>query len=108
MKHLNFFFAFFLVTFHPLFSGRDGSCYNNSLFVSEGISILEDLVIGLADGVASIYLELISVDGNMSNEMNNLSSDLCSLSTRSLQKLRNEVSMMHCICIFGMIYVFYF
>ncbi|OWM82884.1 hypothetical protein CDL15_Pgr005284 [Punica granatum] len=74
-------------------SVRDGSYYNSSLFISEGISILEDLVIVLADGIASIYLELISVDGSLSNEMNTLSSGLCSLSTRSLQKLRNEIAL---------------
>lgn len=83
------------MTFHFLFSSRDDSYYDNCLFIKEGLSVVEDLVIGLADGIASIYLELISVDGNLSNEMNNLSSDLCSLSTRSLQKLRNEVIMLH-------------
>ena len=52
---------------------------------------MEDLVITLADGIASIFLELISVDGNLSNEMNSLGLELCTLSTRALQRLRNEV-----------------
>jgi hypothetical protein len=51
------------------------------------------MLIFLADGIASVYLELISVDGDWySEEMDNISSlVLCSLSTRALQKLRNEV-----------------
>lgn len=52
---------------------------------------MEDLVITLADGIASIFLELISVDGNLSNKMNSLGLELCTLSTRALQRLRNEV-----------------
>lgn len=52
---------------------------------------MEDLVITLADGIASIFLELISVDGNLSNKMNSLGLALCTLSTRALQRLRNEV-----------------
>lgn len=55
--------------------------------------MLEDLVITLADGIASIYLELISVDSDISNEMNNLGLNLCALSTRALQRLRNEVQL---------------
>ncbi|KAK4765858.1 hypothetical protein SAY87_007500 [Trapa incisa] len=82
-----------LLCFLRFGSVRDDSYYENYLFLSEGISIVEDFVIGLADGIASIYLELISVDGKLSNEMNNLGSDLCSLSTRSLQKLRNEIAL---------------
>ncbi|CAK9181212.1 unnamed protein product [Ilex paraguariensis] len=70
---------------------RNDSCYDYSLFTMHGVSILEDLVIKLADGIASMYLELISVDGSMSNEINNIGSSLCTLSTRALQKLRNEV-----------------
>lgn len=66
-------------------------CYDNDFFASRGVSVLEDLVITLADGIASIYLELISVDSDMSNEMNNLGLNLCALSTRALQRLRNEV-----------------
>ncbi|XP_059432345.1 uncharacterized protein LOC132165700 isoform X2 [Corylus avellana] len=72
---------------------RDGCSYDNSIFILHGISILEDLVITLADGIASIFLELISVDGNLSNEMNRLGLALCTLSTRALQKLRNEVAL---------------
>ncbi|KAI3801133.1 hypothetical protein L1987_29236 [Smallanthus sonchifolius] len=68
-------------------------CYDSDFFASRGVSVLEDLVITLADGIASIYLELISVDSDMSNEMNNLGLNLCDLSTRALQRLRNEVSL---------------
>lgn len=46
----------------------------------------------LADTIASIYLELISIDSDISTEMNGLGLTLCSMSTRTLQKLRNEVS----------------
>jgi hypothetical protein len=52
---------------------------------------LEDLVISLGDVIASIYLELMSVDGNMSTDVVRSSLALCSLSSRELQKLRNEV-----------------
>lgn len=69
---------------------REG-CYDKSLFISNGVSILEDFLINLADGMASTYLELISVDSNVSNEMNSLSLELCALTTRALQRLRNEV-----------------
>lgn len=79
-----------LICLHLPFN-REGCCYDNSLFILHGISILEDLVITLADGIASIFLELISVDGNLSNEMNRMGLALCTLSTRALQKLRNEV-----------------
>lgn len=72
---------------------REGCCYDKSLFFSNGISILEDLLINIADGMASIYLELISVDSNVSNEMNSLCLALCTLSTRALQRLRNEVHL---------------
>ncbi|KAK9075984.1 hypothetical protein SSX86_004314 [Deinandra increscens subsp. villosa] len=68
-------------------------CYDYDFFASRGVYVLEDLVITLADGIASIYLELISVDSDMSNEMNNLGLSLCDLSTRALQRLRNEVSL---------------
>jgi hypothetical protein len=52
---------------------------------------LEDLVISLGDVIASIYLELMSVDGNMSTDVVCSSLALCSLSSRELQKLCNEV-----------------
>ncbi|XP_076883241.1 uncharacterized protein LOC143531945 [Bidens hawaiensis] len=68
-------------------------CYDYDFFVSWGANVLEDLVIALADGIASIYLELISVDSDMSNEVNSLGLNLCDLSTRALQRLRNEVSL---------------
>nr|POF07425.1 hypothetical protein CFP56_29191 [Quercus suber] len=76
--------------FEKIGHGED-CCYDNSIFLLHGVSILEDLVITLADGIASIFLELISVDGNLSNEMNSLGLALCTLSTRALQRLRNEV-----------------
>lgn len=69
------------------------SRYDNNFFASWGVSVLEDLVITLSDGIASIYLELISVDSDMSNDINDLGLNLCALSTRALQRLRNEVSL---------------
>ncbi|XP_044491692.1 uncharacterized protein LOC123215593 isoform X2 [Mangifera indica] len=72
---------------------RKGCCYDKTLFSLYVDSILEDLVITLADGIASIYLELISVDGNLSNEINSLGLVMCNLSTRALQRLRNEVAL---------------
>ena len=71
--------------------GRKSCCYDCRLFILHGDSILEDLVITLADGIASVYLEIISVDGSLSNEMNSLDMFMCNMSTRSLQRLRNEV-----------------
>ncbi|KAL5794828.1 hypothetical protein ACOSP7_003422 [Xanthoceras sorbifolium] len=72
---------------------RNSCSYNHNLFALHAESILEDLVITLADGIASIYLELVSVDGNLSSEINSLGSVMCNLSTRALQKLRNEVAL---------------
>ncbi|KAL3828133.1 hypothetical protein ACJIZ3_016935 [Penstemon smallii] len=74
-------------------SSRKGGYYNCSLFTQHGVALLEDLLITLADGIASMYLELISVDSSLSNEMNNLGLSLCTLSTRALQRLRNEVAL---------------
>ncbi|KAL3620523.1 hypothetical protein CASFOL_035435 [Castilleja foliolosa] len=74
-------------------SSRKGGYYNGSLFIQNGVSILEDLLITLADGIASMYLELISVDSSLCNEMSHLGLCLCTLSTRSLQRLRNEVAL---------------
>ncbi|XP_028796889.1 uncharacterized protein LOC114752325 [Neltuma alba] len=74
-------------------SFREDFCFDSSLFALHGISILEDLVITLADGVATLYLEFISVDGDMSSETNRLDLSLCAFSTRELQKLRNEVAL---------------
>lgn len=69
-------------------------CYYDSKFLTlHGIDILEDLVVTVADGIASIYLELISVDSNISTEMNGFGTSLCNLSTRLLQRLRNEVAL---------------
>ncbi|GFZ17600.1 hypothetical protein Acr_26g0008700 [Actinidia rufa] len=42
---------------------RDSCYYDSSLFTQHGVAILEDLVITLADGIVSVYLELISIDG---------------------------------------------
>ncbi|XWS31298.1 hypothetical protein CRYUN_Cryun23aG0065100 [Craigia yunnanensis] len=72
---------------------RKGCCYDQSLFTLYGDSILEDLLITLADGIASTYLELISVDGNLSDEVNSLGLAICNFSTRALQRLRNEVAL---------------
>ncbi|XP_015892266.3 uncharacterized protein LOC107426566 [Ziziphus jujuba] len=72
---------------------REGWCYDRSLFLLNGISILEDLVITLADEIAGIYLELISVDSNLSSEMHSMCLAICTLSTRDLQRLRNEVAL---------------
>ncbi|KAK6143996.1 hypothetical protein DH2020_020816 [Rehmannia glutinosa] len=74
-------------------SSRKGGYYNCSFFIQHGVAILEDLLITLADGIASMYLELISVDSSVCNEMNNLGLSLCTLSTRALQRLRNEVAL---------------
>ena len=60
---------------------------------------MEDLVISLADVIASIYLELMSVDGDMSTEVVSASLALCSLSTRELQNLRNEVIIVDRTCL---------
>ncbi|KAG6429232.1 hypothetical protein SASPL_107277 [Salvia splendens] len=74
-------------------SSRKGGYYNSTLFIEHVVAILEDLLITLADGIASMYLELISVDSSLSNEMNNLGFSFCTLSTRALQRLRNEVAL---------------
>ncbi|RYR39882.1 hypothetical protein Ahy_A09g045522 isoform B [Arachis hypogaea] len=71
---------------------REDCCYDSCIFGLHGISILEDLVIAIADGVASVYLEFISVDSDVSSKTNSLDMSLCALSTRELQKLRNELS----------------
>lgn len=81
----------FIETLSPF--SRKGCSYDHSVFTLYADSILEDLVISLADGIASIYLELISVDSNLSNEINSLGLGMCNLSTRALQKLRNEVQI---------------
>ncbi|KAK1308533.1 hypothetical protein QJS10_CPA09g02010 [Acorus calamus] len=70
-----------------------GCYYDIQLFTQHGVDILEDLVITLADGISSIYLELISVDSGLASKMNGLGLKLCSLSTRELQRLRNEVAL---------------
>ncbi|CAH8359504.1 unnamed protein product [Eruca vesicaria subsp. sativa] len=85
-------FAEFLY-FYKFGSSGKASCYDLSLFRTHGVAILEDLMITLADGVASIYLELISVDSKFSDEMKTGGLDICNLSSRALQKLRNEVAL---------------
>ncbi|KAG0447056.1 hypothetical protein HPP92_028503 [Vanilla planifolia] len=70
---------------------RSECCYDSRFIAKHGVEILEDLVISLADAIACIYLELISVDSDISSEMNTLGLKICPLSTRSLQRLRNEV-----------------
>lgn len=55
--------------------------------------------------IASIYLELMSVDGDMSTEVVSSSLVLCSLSTRELQKLRNEVTIVF-FQFFGILFFF--
>lgn len=72
---------------------RTTCCYDSKFLTQHGVNILEDVVIMLADGIASTYLELISVDSNMSTEINSMGVTLCSLSTRQLQRLRNEVAL---------------
>ncbi|CAN0915462.1 hypothetical protein LINGRAHAP2_LOCUS29144 [Linum grandiflorum] len=72
---------------------RNPRLYDHHLFVTHGESILEDLVINVADGIANLYLELISVDGNLPDGVNDLGMGMCSLSTRALQRLRNEAAL---------------
>ncbi|KAL5211376.1 hypothetical protein ABZP36_022223 [Zizania latifolia] len=74
-------------------SARSDSYFDATFLAEHGARILEDLVIFLGDAVASIYLELISVDGDMPTGVVGSSLALCSLSTRELQKLRNEVAI---------------
>ncbi|TKW39377.1 hypothetical protein SEVIR_1G175100v4 [Setaria viridis] len=82
-----------LIFFLRFGSARSDSCFDAKFLAEHGARILEDLVISLADVIASIYLELMSVDGDMSTEVVSSSLALCSLSTRELQKLRNEVAI---------------
>lgn len=79
-------------------SPREDCYYDSCIFAVHGISILEDLVVALADGVASIYLEFNSVDSDVSSKTNSLDMSLCALSTRELQKLRNEVALNQWLC----------
>lgn len=70
---------------------REGCLYDHNIYSLHGTSLLEDLVITVADGISSIYLELISIDGEISEKVNNLGLRLCALTTRALQKMRNKV-----------------
>lgn len=74
-------------------SARSDSYFDAKFLAENGARILEDLVIFLADVIASIYLEIMSVDGDMPTEVVGSSLALCSLSTRELQKQRNEVAI---------------
>lgn len=72
---------------------RECSYYDHKVYPVHGAAVLEDLIVTLADAIAGMYLELISVDSDISEKISNSSLSLCSLSTRALQKLRNEVAM---------------
>uniref|UniRef100_A0ACD5W8S3 Uncharacterized protein n=1 Tax=Avena sativa TaxID=4498 RepID=A0ACD5W8S3_AVESA len=74
-------------------SARSESYFDAKFLAENGARILEDLVIFLADVISSIYLEIMSVDGDMPTEVVGSSLALCSLSTRELQKQRNEVAI---------------
>uniref|UniRef100_R7W935 Uncharacterized protein n=1 Tax=Aegilops tauschii TaxID=37682 RepID=R7W935_AEGTA len=71
-------------------SARSDSYFDTKFLAENGARILEDLVIFLADVIASIYLEIMSVDGDMPTKVVGSSLALCSLSIRELQKQRNE------------------
>jgi hypothetical protein len=85
-------------------SARSYSYFDAKFLAEHGARILEDLVIFLADAVASIYIELISVDGDMPTDVVGSSLALCSLSTRELQRMRNEVIVVDnsrcCLCFY--------
>ncbi|XBH55708.1 hypothetical protein VPH35_077735 [Triticum aestivum] len=74
-------------------SARSDSYFDTKFLAENGARILEDLVIFLADVIASIYLEIMSVDGDMPTKVVGSSLALCSLSIRELQKQRNEVAI---------------
>ncbi|PKA51198.1 hypothetical protein AXF42_Ash010638 [Apostasia shenzhenica] len=80
-----------LLFFLRFSSLRTGFCFGTKFLTEHGVEILEDLVITLADVVASIFLELISVDSDIANELYALVFKICPLSTRAIQRLRNEV-----------------
>lgn len=72
---------------------RECSYYDYNVYPLHAEAILEDLIVSLADAISSIYLEVISVDSDISEKISNFGLSLCTLSTRALQKLRNEVAM---------------
>ncbi|KAL9228291.1 hypothetical protein vseg_003886 [Gypsophila vaccaria] len=82
-----------LIGFFRCGFSRDFSYYDLNVYSLHGSAIVEDLVIVIADAIASTYLEVISVDSDVSTKISNLGMSLCALSTRALQKLRNEVAM---------------
>lgn len=71
----------------------DKKYYSNNMLAIHQNDILEDLLVTMTDGISNMYLELISVDGSLSSEIAAQGLSLCSLSTRVLQKLRNEVAL---------------
>lgn len=73
---------------------RIGSYCSYDLLARHAIDILEDLVIALADGIATMYLELISVDNVTLSEsgLTNLVQPSY-VATRSLERFRNEVAL---------------
>lgn len=83
-----------LLYFLCLGSRRTGSYCSYDLLVRHAVDILEDLVIALADGIATMYLELISVDNITLSEsgLTNLVQPSY-MATRSLERFRNEVAL---------------
>ncbi|GLJ11237.1 hypothetical protein SUGI_0148120 [Cryptomeria japonica] len=73
---------------------RARSCCSYDLLVKHGVHILEDLVIELADGIATFFLEVISMDRSTSSEdeLTNLVKPSY-MSTRALERFRNEVAL---------------
>lgn len=73
---------------------RSGSSYSFDLLVKHAVHILEDLVIAVADGIATLCLEFVSMHRSTSND-----DDLTNLiktsymSTRALERFRNEVAL---------------
>eukprot|EP01018_Ginkgo_biloba_P026943 Gb_32290 [translate_table: standard] len=73
---------------------RNGRCCHYNLLVKHATDILEDLVIALADGIATLFLELISMDISTFSESEWVSLIQPSfMSTRALERFRNEVSL---------------
>lgn len=73
---------------------RIGSYCSYDLLAKHAVDILEDLVISLADGIASMCLELISVDNDTLSEIGLMNLIQPSyMATRSLERFRNEVAL---------------
>ncbi|KAH7372485.1 hypothetical protein KP509_17G006600 [Ceratopteris richardii] len=81
-----------------LYSSCSGSLRRNSfcgteMHSNEVVSVLEDLIINVADKAAALYLDLISNGGSICNwQWSNIMSKSIS-STRLLEKFRNEVAL---------------